>query len=1185
MRTQEYKMILDSLQMTAVYVIREDNHQILYYNKRVRDVVPNIREGMVCHEVFQGTCDNCPLLHIGDKKEARSVNYDDPFGKVVEIAATRIVWADGIPAFMIAVTPCAEAVNYVYYKVMRANLGTNSFTIIKEHQEELLYTRGYVNSLSDWLESVVQNGYIYKEDVERYRKFVQIERIWEELKSGARMLSCIYRRKVGDRFKWHTLEIVPDTDYADDNPNVMIYLKDIHEVFREGLEREESNIRNQEIINALGETNFAIYVVDLQSGGVDIVRATELVRRTAKPGIFLWDDLFAGRGIEYVAAEDQEEFANRFSLAAMQQAHQSGEEKRTFVCRSLLLGEWRYVSTTAFFKESKKRGGYAILTFQDVDERTKKEMERTQNDRRMAAIIKSRYGILNTVDLETGICERVYLREGNPGRRVEGDYSYYIQRALDETVAEADKEVFKDMFLLENLRKKAATVDEYKEEQCQYRHKGTPALWLEEHVLFIRQGSRTVVNILGRDITAEKLAEEHARSESIEKASIINSLGSMFFATYYMDLENDTYRPVTQKADVGNVLGEAGSSTEAFRLYAQNFVHPDDREEYLRQTQHQHLCESLSRERPLIAFEYRIMPKQDERRAWIRASVVLSETTKDGRPKRALYVAQDVTESKRKEEQEQQALKEACEAANHANAAKSEFMSRMSHDIRTPMNAIIGMTAIAGWHLDDQERVADCLSKITVSSKHLLSLVNEVLDMSKIESGNIDLAEEEINLSDLIGNLVTMIRPSIQSKNHNLNVRIANVEHERVIGDAMRLQQIFMNILGNAVKYTPPGGNIEMEINEKPSTAYGYGCYEFVFRDNGIGMSKEFQEKMFEPFSRAEDSRVSKTEGTGLGMTIARNIVRRMNGDIAVESEVGKGTQFVVMLSFQIVDVAAPDTKKLVDLPVLVADDDETAGEMTCLILENIGMKGEYVLSGREAVARVWERHQMKQDYFAVIVDWKMPDMDGIKTAQAIRRKVGPDIPIIILSAYDWSSVEDEARRAGVNGFISKPLFKSRLVYLFHQLAGNDADQKIQEPASIGKAALKGKRILLVEDNELNREIAEEIIGQTGVIVESAEHGKEALQRFLEMPENYYDLIFMDIQMPVMNGYEATAAIRKLSRKDAKDIPIIAMTANAFAEDVRRSKQAGMNEHLTKPLNIEQIVNCLEAWLGGNDAR
>jgi len=1178
-KASQYEMILDSLQMTGVYVIREDNHAILYYNKRVKEVAPNVREGMVCHELWEGTCKNCPLRYIGNKKEARSVNYDDPFGKSVEIAATRILWEDAIPAFMITVTPYAEAANDIYYKVLRGNLSTDSFDPVKLDEKERLDMQEHYESLTDLFESIVLKGYIYEEDVDRYRKFVKIERIKEELRNGAKMLNCIYRRKVGDRFKWHTLEIVPDSGYTDEDQKIMMYVKDVHELFRDGLEREELNIRNQEIINSLGEMNFAIYVVDLQSGGVNIVRTTELVRRSVKTEIFIWDNIFKGKGTDYIASEDQEEFANKFSLEAMRQAWKKGEQKRTFVCRALLHGEWRYISISAYFKDSRKQSGYAILAFQDVDERTKRNMERTRNDRRMATIIKSGYSVLNTVDLETGICERIYLRESNSIRRLEGDYSHFIQKAMDETVVEADKEKFKEAFLLENLRRKAENVQDYKEEICQYRHKGGSVLWVEDHVLYIRQGEKTVVNILGRDITSEKLAEESARRDSLEKASIINSLSSMFFATYYMDLERDSFRPVTQKEEVGNVLGNETNCTQALQMYARNFVHPDDREEYLEYISNQNLLKNLSKEHPLIAFEYRMVPDQNNRRSWIRASVVLAETSSDGRPIRALYVAQNVTESKLREEREQQALKEACEAANHANEAKSEFMSRMSHDIRTPMNAIIGMTAIAGRYLDDRERVADCLGKITVSSKHLLSLINEVLDMSKIESGKIDLAEEEINLSDQIENLVTMVRPSIQAKNQNLDVRITHVEHERVIGDSMRLHQIFTNILGNAVKYTPEGGSIEMEINEKPSNTYGYGCYEFVFRDNGIGMSKEFQKKLFEPFSRAEDSRVSKIEGTGLGMTIARNIARRMSGDITVKSKLGKGTQFIVTLSLKLVDATMPDTEKLVNLPVLVVDDDETASETTCLLLENIGMKGEYVLNGREAVKRVWKRHQAGQDYFAVILDWKMPDMDGIETAQALRKKVGSEVPIIILSAYDWSSVEEEARCAGVNGFISKPLFKSRLVYLFNQIAGNDPAQESKEAELFNKTALQGKRILLVEDNEINREIAEEIIGETGVTVESVENGRKALEQFERMGENYYDMIFMDIQMPVMNGYEAAIAIRNLPRKDAAQIPIIAMTANAFAEDIQQSKNAGMNEHLTKPLDVKQLMKCLETWL------
>ncbi|MBO5472182.1 MAG: response regulator [Lachnospiraceae bacterium] len=1184
MKTTEYEKILDALQMTAVYVIREDNHKFLYYNKRVKEVAPDIQTGMVCHELWKGTCSNCPLLFIGDKKEARSVNYDDPFGKAVEIAATRIMWEDTIPAFLIAVTPYAETSNYIYHKVLRGNLTTGSFDVVKADETELQDMSGEPPILSCWLKGVVRKGYIYEEDVERYLHFVQIERLRRKLRDGAEKLNCMYRRKVGDRFRWHTLEIVPDYDYTPENQKVMIYLKDVHDTFTEGLEREELNLRNMEIINSLGETNFAIYVVNLHSGGVSIVRTTEKVRDAVGTDIYLWDYIFSENAFGYIAAEDQQEFQEKFSLEAMRRAWRDGEQKRTLVCQAFLNGAWRYILVSAYLRESRSLGGYAILAFQDVDERTRREKERSRNDRRMAAIIKSRYSILNTVDVETGFCERVYLNEGELGRRVEGDYSYHIDKALAEVVAEADKEKFKQAFLLENLRAKAEKVKEYQEELCQYRQKGRPLVWVEEHIFYLKQGDKTVVNILGRDITAEKLAEEQALRDSRDKISIINSLSSMFFATYYMDLEQGTFRPVTQKAEVENILGDEADCAQALRLYAEHFIKPEDREKYLEYISTERLRRILNADHPLTAVEYRLLPDENNRSAWIRATVVLSETAADGSPRRALYVAQDVTESKLREEQEQQALREACEAANHANAAKSEFMSRMSHDIRTPMNAIIGMTAIAGRYLEDKERVADCLGKITVSSRHLLSLINEVLDMSKIESGKIDLAEEEINLSDLIDAMVTMARPSIAEKKQNLDVRIANVEHEQVIGDSMRLQQIFTNILGNAVKYTPPGGNIRVEINEKPAGSYGYAAYEFIFRDTGIGMSPEFLQRLFEPFSRAEDSRVSKIEGTGLGMTIARNIARRMNGDITVESQVGKGTQFVVTLSFRLADVQPPDTEKLADLPVLVADDDESACEATCLILENIGMLGEYVLNGYDAVARVRKRHNAGQDYFAVILDWKMPDMDGIETARRIRAQVGPEVPIIILSAYDWNSVEEEAREAGVNGFIAKPLFKSRLVYLFNQIAGEEAERQEQDNNVPTDAIRPDARVLLVEDNELNREIAAELIGHVGVTVEWAENGEEAVEMFTQTDEGYYDMIFMDIQMPVMNGYEASKAIRSLPRADALRIPIVAMTANAFAEDVRRSRDAGMNEHLTKPLEVAQLMKCLGRWLNNTEA-
>lgn len=548
----------------------------------------------------------------------------------------------------------------------------------------------------------------------------------------------------------------------------------------------------------------------------------------------------------------------------------------------------------------------------------------------------------------------------------------------------------------------------------------------------------------------------------------------------------------------------------------------------------------------------------------------------------AFVIGRDITAARRQEELAKQALEQAYAAANAANAAKTDFLSSMSHDIRTPMNAIIGMTAIAASHVDDREKVADCLKKITISSRHLLGLINEILDMSKIEAGKMSLNEEAFNLSELLANLITMVHPQIQEHGHELQVRIQDIVHEDVLGDSLRIQQAFVNIMGNAIKYTPDGGRITLTVAEKPISQPGTGCYEFTFEDNGIGMTREYVEKIFLPFSRAEDSRVSKIQGTGLGMPITQNIVRMMNGSIEVESEPGKGSRFTATIFLKLQETELLDTSGLEGLFVLVADDDRISCESTCGMLEEIGMEGEWVLSGREALEKVTERHREAKDYFAVILDWKMPDMSGVETTRGIRKVVGNDVPIIILSAYDWTDIEYEARAAGVNGFLCKPVFKSGLTRLFRTLIGDEAEEQAQEPAvreTMEADDLTGKRVLLVEDNDINREIASEILGMTGLCVEEAVDGKQAVDLFERSEEGYYDMVLMDIQMPVMNGYQATMAIRAMKRRDALRVPILAMTANAFAEDVLAAKNAGMNEHLAKPLDFGRLQEALSRWL------
>ena len=541
----------------------------------------------------------------------------------------------------------------------------------------------------------------------------------------------------------------------------------------------------------------------------------------------------------------------------------------------------------------------------------------------------------------------------------------------------------------------------------------------------------------------------------------------------------------------------------------------------------------------------------------------------------------DVDDEVRKDQQIQQALREAIDAANASNKAKSEFLSSMSHDIRTPMNGIIGMTTIAVNNLDDRERVADCLRKIRDSSSHLLSLINEVLDMSKIESSKLELAEEEFNLAELIDAMLAMTRPQMQAHGHTFRVNIVNLEHEQVIGDSRRLQQVFVNIMSNAIKYTPDGGKISLTVNESPTRTQDFGHYQFIFEDNGYGMTEEFQAHLFEPFARARDKQTAGIQGTGLGMAITRNLVRMMGGDIAVESVYGEGSKFTVNVYLKLQNHSEINYDCFRDLRVLVADDDAACCEATCEILNDMGMNSEWALSGKAAVDRVKARREQGRDFYAVIIDWKLPDMGGVETTRQIRRLVGEDVPIIIFSAYDWTEIEQEAREAGANAFVSKPLFKTKLVGLFNALVNHQSSQADMEAPlrALAEMGLEGRHILLAEDQEINAEIATDFLEMTGVEVDWAQDGEQAVKKLAESPDGYYSMIFMDIQMPNMNGYQAARAIRAIDRPYARQIPIVAMTANAFTDDVLNCKKAGMNDHIAKPIDVDILAQVLDTYV------
>ena len=539
----------------------------------------------------------------------------------------------------------------------------------------------------------------------------------------------------------------------------------------------------------------------------------------------------------------------------------------------------------------------------------------------------------------------------------------------------------------------------------------------------------------------------------------------------------------------------------------------------------------------------------------------------------------DVTELRQMQKQlteQADALRDALAMAEQANRAKSDFLSRMSHEIRTPMNAVIGMTTIAAAHLDDKERVADCLEKIGYSSKHLMNLINDVLDMSKIEGGKMTIAHEAFNLEKVVESITSIIYPQAASKGLSFTVPLADLTDTVLIGDSLRLNQVLLNLLSNALKFTPAGGAIRLEIRQLRNRA-GRSRLRFTVSDTGIGMSPAFIERLFIPFEQESVDTGRTYGGTGLGMPITKNLVTLMGGAISVQSEVGKGSRFVVELDFDLPHDAQKlrpqKRRELETIRVLVTDDDRDSCMHTALVLQNLHVGSDWVLTGKECLEKVRAAHDAGEDYDVCLVDWRMPDMDGVEVARGIRQVAGPDMTVVILTAYDFSAIEESARQAGVNAFMAKPVFASTLYNTLLSVTG--IDKTVTSAArQAERPELTGRHVLLAEDNDLNREIATELLQMAGLTVDCAEDGQAAVDMFRAKGESY-DVILMDVQMPELDGYQATRAIRGSGLPRAKTVPILAMTADAFHEDVVKAAEAGMDGHLAKPIDPELLYQTL----------
>lgn len=820
--------------------------------------------------------------------------------------------------------------------------------------------------------------------------------------------------------------------------------------------------------------------------------------------------------------------------------------------------------------------------------RDKKRLE--QENREMGYVmngIRTLFSRIILVDLEKGTYKfasgTVPERDGfAPSGKYE-DFAEYLCSFLAK---ESDREEFSKHLTRDAIRRDLENVMDIQYEYKLNRDIGVT--WEYINIVCIEREDGQVSKVMFSRQNVTTLKEKELRDQALiadanrKERQYRIAITSSAFSTFEFNLSQDLIKhDVTRTIDGKQIsllerigLSAPCSASLCFEKWKE-FILDDSMEDFCSVVNIDNLKQQFENGENEVTVDYWGWAAADKPMC-VRQSFIMTRDNQTG-DIMVMVVSKDITAQVQKQREQTKALQDALIQAQHANSAKSTFLSNMSHDIRTPMNAIIGFTTIAASHIDNKSQVQDCLQKVLASSNHLLSLINDILDMSRIESGKVQIIEQECNISELTHNLVNIIQPQVKAKQLELFIDTFDVTNENVIADSLKLSQVFVNLLSNAVKYTPAGGMVSFKIQQK-SVHNGYGDYIFVVKDNGIGMSPEFVEHIFEPFEREASSTKTGIQGTGLGMAITKNIIEMMNGKISVISQKGTGSEFIVELRLKLQDTEghSAQIKELEGLRALVVDDDCDSCESVTKMLQQIGMRSEWTASGKEAVYRARSAYNEGDSYHTYIIDWQMPEMNGIETTRRIRAAIGDEAPIIILTAYDWSDIEDEAKQAGVTAFCAKPLFMSDLKSVM--LSANNLNKKAEKP-SWTQEDFHGKRILLVEDNELNREIAESILEEVGLVVETAPDGTDAVEMVGHSKENYYDAVLMDVQMPVMDGYEATRTIRALPLDYVKNLPIIAMTANAMEEDKENALKSGMNDHISKPLDIGLFLEILGKYL------
>ena len=920
----------------------------------------------------------------------------------------------------------------------------------------------------------------------------------------------------------------------------------------------------------------AMYRISLKTNTYASIKTTDDVLRHIIPDSNVYD-LTAEKVIRGLATEKSLQPALDFLNAKTLEQRMAGKSHISMVMETKAIGECRL----HFIKEDEDSDGslhHVILA-----------VEKLPEDEYQSIFDVLARGFQNVfwVDLKAGMAKILkldgYVTEGlNRDDRNLFSYTAILGRYVKDRVHPEDKAPLLDKIGLDKIREVFSSESEYignyrvlidgETHYCQYNY---VKLISSDHLIC---GFQNIDSMIEEHLAQERKtreAWEAHQKEAEEHAEVISSLSTIYTTIFRANVLTHEYEILSSVPLMGKVATTNGNFDDVKEKIINAFMAPEMRDPMKEFLDLNTLSERMKGVNT-IAAEYR-----NPEGRWFQARFIVKKRDESGAVLEVLYVARDFTREKEEEHRQQERLSIALAAAEQASKAKTTFLNSMSHDIRTPMNAIIGFTALAQTHLDNKELVQDYLGKISTSSTHLLSLINDILDMSRIESGTVKLDEKPVHLPDLLHDLRTMIQGLVSSKNQNLYIDTQDVKNEDVIVDKLRLNQILINIVGNAIKFTQPGGDIIICLAEKPCSTPHRATFVFSVKDNGVGMSKKFMDHIFDSFAREHSSTESGVQGTGLGMAITKNIVDMMGGKIEVESEEGKGSKFTVTLNVRLANepVKYGPIPELLGARALVIDDDIETCRNVCKMLRSIEMRPEWTTSGKEAILRVQDASEVQDEYKVYIVDYLMPDMNGIETVRRIRKIIGDDVPIIVLTAYDWSDFEEEARAAGVTCFVAKPIFMSELRDVLSS-PNHKASPRAPEK---GKRVYdyRGKRALLVEDNELNREIAVELLEETGMEIDWVSDGIDAVEAINKSPAGKYDLILMDIQMPTMDGYTATREIRTLPDNAKANIPIVAMTANAFEEDRNKALEAGMNGHIVKPISIEAIAQTIDPLFEG----